>query len=54
MVYGLQDVVQQRRMIEQSEASAEYKRVVTAKLDALLGLCEATELPPRAPARLLR
>jgi ATP-dependent DNA helicase RecQ len=43
MVYGLQDVVQQRRMIEQSEASAEYKRVVTAKLDALLGLCETTQ-----------
>ncbi|MGH8325383.1 MAG: DNA helicase RecQ [Steroidobacteraceae bacterium] len=43
MVYGLQDVVQQRRMIEQSEASAEYKRVVSAKLDALLGLCETTQ-----------
>ena len=42
MVYGLQDVVQQRRMIEQSEASADYKRVATAKLDALLGLCETT------------
>ncbi|HEY6517544.1 MAG TPA: DNA helicase RecQ [Steroidobacteraceae bacterium] len=42
MVYGLQDVVQQRRMIDQSEASAEYKRVATAKLDALLGLCETT------------
>ena len=43
MVYGLQDVVQQRRMIDQSEASADYKRVVTAKLDALLGLCETTQ-----------
>jgi ATP-dependent DNA helicase RecQ len=43
MVYGLQDVVQQRRMIDQSEASAEYKRVATAKLDALLGLCETTQ-----------
>ncbi len=43
MVYGLQDVVQQRRMIEQSEASTEYKRVVSAKLDALLGLCETTQ-----------
>jgi ATP-dependent DNA helicase RecQ len=42
MVYGLQDVVQQRRMIDQSEASAEYKRVATARLDALLGLCETT------------
>jgi ATP-dependent DNA helicase RecQ len=40
MTYGLADVVQQRRLIEQSEASADYKRVSTAKLDALLGLCE--------------
>jgi len=43
MVYGLQDVVQQRRMIDQSEASADYKRVSTTKLDALLGLCETTQ-----------
>ncbi len=40
MAYGLADVVQQRRMIETSEASDAYKRVSTAKLDALLGLCE--------------
>ncbi|MCU0805101.1 MAG: DNA helicase RecQ [Burkholderiales bacterium] len=40
MTYGLADVVQQRRLIEQSEASDEYKRVGSAKLDALLGLCE--------------
>ncbi len=41
MTYGLGDVVQQRRLIETSEASDAYKRVSTAKLDALLGLCEA-------------
>ena len=40
MAYGLADVVQQRRLIDQSDASDEYKRVSTAKLDALLGLCE--------------
>jgi len=40
MTYGLADVVQQRRLIDQSEASEEFKRVSTAKLDALLGLCE--------------
>jgi ATP-dependent DNA helicase RecQ len=40
MTYGLADVVQQRRMIDQSEASEDYKRVSAAKLDALLGLCE--------------
>jgi len=40
MSYGLADVVQQRRLIDQSEAGADHKRVATAKLDALLGLCE--------------
>ena len=40
MAYGLADVVQQRRMIDESEADEAYKRVQTAKLDALLGLCE--------------
>ena len=40
MVYGLADVVQQRRLIDQSEASDAYKRVSGAKLDALLGLAE--------------
>ena len=40
MAYGLADVVQQRRLIEMSDASDAYKRVSTAKLDALLGLCE--------------
>lgn len=42
MVYGLADVVQQRWMIEQSEADVDYKRVATAKLDAILGLCETS------------
>ncbi len=40
MAYGLADVVQQRRLIDLSEASDDYKRVSGAKLDALLGLCE--------------
>jgi ATP-dependent DNA helicase RecQ len=40
MVYGLQDVVQQRMLIDQSDAADAYKRVVNAKLDAMLGLCE--------------
>jgi ATP-dependent DNA helicase RecQ len=40
MTYGLADVVQQRRLIDQSEAGEEFKRVSAAKLDALLGLCE--------------
>lgn len=40
MAYGLQDVVQQRRMIDESEADDNFKRVQTAKLDAMLGLAE--------------
>jgi ATP-dependent DNA helicase RecQ len=40
MAYGLADVVQQRRLIEQSQAGEDFKRVSIAKLDALLGLCE--------------
>jgi len=40
MTYGLADVVQQRRLIDQSEAGEDFKRVSAAKLDALLGLCE--------------
>ena len=40
MAYGLGDVVQLRRMLEQSEGNEEFRRVSFAKLDALLGLCE--------------
>jgi ATP-dependent DNA helicase RecQ len=40
MAYGLQDVVQQRRMIDESEADLAYKRTQSARLDAMLGLCE--------------
>jgi ATP-dependent DNA helicase RecQ len=40
MAYGLQDVVLQRRMIDESEADESFKRVLGTKLDAMLGLCE--------------
>jgi ATP-dependent DNA helicase RecQ len=40
MAYGLQDVVLQRRMIDESEADETFKRVLSVKLDAMLGLCE--------------
>jgi ATP-dependent DNA helicase RecQ len=43
MIYGLADVVQQRRLIEQSPSGEEHKRVAGAKLDALLGLCETVD-----------
>ncbi|MGL4410062.1 DNA helicase RecQ [Zoogloea sp.] len=42
MAYSIADLVQQRRFIEQSEAGDDIKRIATAKLDALLGLCETT------------
>ncbi len=43
MVYGLADVVQQRRLIEQSEADEAYRRISSTKLDAILGLCETVQ-----------
>jgi ATP-dependent DNA helicase RecQ len=43
MTYGLQDVVNQRRMIDTSDASSEeFKQVMRGKLDALLTLAEDT------------
>ena len=41
MAYGLADVVNQRRMIDESEAGEEFKRRQRGKLDALLALAEA-------------
>ena len=43
MAYGLQDVVNQRRMIDESPAGDDFKQVMRGKLDALLGLAEATD-----------
>ena len=43
MAYGLADVVQQRRLIEQSDAEENYKRLSNAKLDAMLALAEAAD-----------
>jgi ATP-dependent DNA helicase RecQ len=41
MAYGLADVVNQRRMIDESPAGEEFKRNQRGKLDALLTLAEA-------------
>ena len=41
MAYGLADVVNQRRMIDESEAEEDFKRLQRGKLDALLALAEA-------------
>ena len=43
MAYGLADVVQQRRLIELSDADDGYKRLSTGKLDAMLALAEAAD-----------
>ena len=42
MVYGLQDVVKRRQMLEGSDAPEERKRVERRKLDDMLGYCEIT------------
>ena len=43
MSYGLQDVVNQRRMIDESPAGDEFKQALRGKLDALLSLAEGTD-----------
>jgi ATP-dependent DNA helicase RecQ len=43
LAYGLQDVVQQRRMIDQSEGDLAHRRRMGAHLDAMLALCETVE-----------
>ena len=43
MAYGLQDVVNQRRMIDESPAEENFKQLLRGNLDALLALAEATD-----------
>ena len=40
MVYGMQDVVKLRQMLENSEGGEEFKRIERVKLNAMLGFCE--------------
>ena len=40
LAYGLNDVVQQRRMIDTSDGDLAHRRVLAAHLDAMLALCE--------------
>ncbi|MDE0419361.1 MAG: DNA helicase RecQ [Gammaproteobacteria bacterium] len=42
MIYGLQDVVRLRQMLDESDADERHKRIERTKLDALLGWCEVT------------
>nr|BFE71781.1 hypothetical protein GCM10020092_050820 [Actinoplanes digitatis] len=43
LAYGLQDVVQQRKMIETSEGDFAHRRNLAAHLDAMLALCETVQ-----------
>ncbi|MDC0664299.1 DNA helicase RecQ [Marinobacter sp. SS21] len=42
MVYGLQDVIKLRQMLEGSMGNEQFKRIERQKMDAMLGLCEVT------------
>ncbi|MDQ1570696.1 MAG: ATP-dependent helicase RecQ [Actinomycetota bacterium] len=43
LAYGLQDVVQQRRMIDQSEGDRAHRMRLSQHLDAMLALCETLQ-----------
>ncbi|MCF2532024.1 DNA helicase RecQ [Yinghuangia soli] len=43
LAYGLQDVVQQRKMIDGSEGDQAHRRRLSAHVDAMLALCETVE-----------
>ncbi|MGW2258169.1 DNA helicase RecQ [Streptomyces sp. NPDC001780] len=43
LAYGLQDVVQQRKMIDTSEGDEAHRRRLGAHVDAMLALCETVE-----------
>lgn len=42
MLFGMQDIVQRTRMIDEGESPDQIKRIERAKLNALLGVCETT------------
>jgi ATP-dependent DNA helicase RecQ len=42
MVYGLQDVIKLRQMMDSSQGNEKFKRLERIRLDAMLGLCEIT------------
>ncbi|WP_419707445.1 DNA helicase RecQ [Promicromonospora sp. NFX87] len=43
LAYGLADVVQQRKMIAESDGDLSHRRKLSAHLDAMLALCETVE-----------
>ncbi|MFT7041303.1 MAG: ATP-dependent DNA helicase RecQ [Candidatus Azotimanducaceae bacterium] len=42
MIYGLQDVIKLRQMLDNSDGSEAFKRIEQHRLNAMLGLCEIT------------
>ena len=42
MIYGLQDVVFLKQMMQESQGNEQFKQAERTKLDAMLGLCEVT------------
>ncbi len=48
MIYGLQDVMRIVKMVQESQANEQFKRIERAKIDSLLGWCEATTCRRRA------
>ena len=48
MIYGLQDVVRQRQMVDSSDGNNDFKRIERGRLDSLLGWCEMTTCRRRA------
>ena len=42
MIYGLDDLFQRRRFIEEDDSNEEHKRMEHRRLDALLAYCEAS------------
>ena len=54
LAYGLADVVQQRRMIDDSDGDLAHRRRLLAHLDAMLALCETADCRRLADAGVLR
>ena len=54
LAYGLADVVQQRRMIDDSDGDLAHRRRLVAHLDAMLALMRDGRLPAAADAGVLR
>ncbi|MEZ5598207.1 MAG: RQC domain-containing protein [Pseudomonadales bacterium] len=48
LIYGMQDVVRLRQMVDASDADEAHKRIERARLDTLLGWCEMTTCRRRA------